>query len=67
MLLLLNALGSGICWPLTVPFGNLVFIFDASGSMGVHILGKMTIDQILRIKVYSASCPCSPQITSGTF
>ena len=44
MLLLLSFLGSGICWSSTVPSSNLVFIFDASGSMGAQIQGKMKID-----------------------
>ena len=41
---LLNAVGSGICWSSTTSSANLVFIFDASGSMGAQIQGKMKID-----------------------
>ena len=44
MLFLMSSLGSGICWSSTVPSSNLVFIFDASGSMGAQIQGKMKID-----------------------
>ena len=44
MQFLINAIGSAICWSSTTPSGNLVFIFDASGSMGAQIQGKMKID-----------------------
>ena len=44
--LLLSAadMGSGVCRASTVPAGNLIFILDASGSMGAQIQGKMKID-----------------------
>ncbi len=44
LLVLINAIGYGTCWASTVPSGNLVFILDASGSMGAQIQGKMKID-----------------------
>ncbi len=42
--LLLSVIGSGSCWSSAVPSSNLVFILDASGSMGAQIQGKMKID-----------------------
>ncbi|MFH0782315.1 MAG: VWA domain-containing protein [Pseudomonadota bacterium] len=37
-------LDAGICRSAATPSGNLVFILDASGSMGAQIQGKMKID-----------------------
>ncbi len=44
LLLVAYAQGVGTCQAATAPFGNLVFILDASGSMGAQIQGKMKID-----------------------
>jgi Ca-activated chloride channel homolog len=44
LLLSALAMGPGVCRASTVPAGNLVFILDASGSMGAKIQGKMKID-----------------------
>jgi Ca-activated chloride channel family protein len=44
LLLGLYTHGAGTCQAATVPSGNLVFILDASGSMGAQIQGKMKID-----------------------
>ncbi len=44
LLLGVYTLGAGTCQAATVPSGNLVFILDASGSMGAQIQGKMKID-----------------------
>jgi Ca-activated chloride channel family protein len=38
------AVGSGVCRASTPPAGNLVFILDASGSMGAQIEGKRKMD-----------------------
>ena len=43
LLLSIYALGTGSCQAATIPSGNLVFILDASGSMGAQIQGKMKI------------------------
>ena len=43
-LVLALAVGGENCWASTAPSGNLIFILDASGSMGAKIQGKMKID-----------------------
>ncbi len=44
LLLGVYAFGRETCQAATIPSGNLVFILDASGSMGAQIQGKMKID-----------------------
>lgn len=44
LLLVAHTIGVASCQSATLPSGNLVFILDASGSMGAQIQGRMKID-----------------------